>query len=121
MRASSDLGLLVPEIHLFHSRKKCVRYLGEHSDGEPLGLGDTDGQMFYQDGVVVVLIEHDGRSETEQSLLVHEAYHAAVAHMTWLGEDAPGEEVMAYLIQTISHALFVAHSRWKRKHNLLES
>lgn len=114
MRASSRLGLMVPEIHLFHSRKRCTRYLRRRfGDCE---MYDTPGQMWYQDGVAVVLMTHSGRPTTEQSLLVHEAYHVAVAHMEFLGEDDAGEETMAYLLQTISDALFGAHERWRRRH-----
>lgn len=104
---------MAPDVHLFHSRNKCEKYLKGHFAGE-CELFDTEGQMVYGDGVAVVLMEHRGRPETELSLLVHEAYHAAVAHMDFLGEDDAGEETMAYLIQTIANGLFKAHERWKR-------
>ncbi len=118
MRASSDLGLMMPEVHLFHSRKKFVRYLKKIGcDEEPL---DAEGQMTYVDGTAVVLMSHKGKPESEMSLLVHEAYHAAVAHMDMLGEDSPGEEVMAYLVQSIAHALFIAHGEWKTRKGLVQ-
>lgn len=114
MRANSAVGLMQPEVHLFHSRKKCKRYLKKHFAGK-CKIYDTEGQMVYGDGVAVILMEHVGKPETELSLLVHEAYHAAVAHMEWLGEDEAGEETMAYLIQTIANGLFIAHMEWKSK------
>lgn len=114
MKASSDLCLTAPEIHLFHSRKRLVRFL--HKRGYHAELFDASGQMLYLDGVAVILMEHVGRPETEDSLLVHEAYHAAVAHMGWLGEDEAGEETMAYPVQTISNALLIAHHRWRESH-----
>ena len=117
MRASSDLGLMMPEIHLFHSRRKFKRYIRKLD--RDLKALDTEGQMAYCDGTAVILMAHSGRAESELSLLVHEAYHAAVAHMEYLGEDSPGEEVMAYLVQSIAHALFVAHGKWKRRKKLL--
>lgn len=113
MKANSDIGLLLPDVHLFHSRKKCKRFLKRH--GIKTKLYDTEGQMIYQDGVAVVLMEHLGRPSTEQALLVHEAYHVAVAHMGWLGEDDYGEESMAYLLQTVTAGLFDAHEAWKAK------
>lgn len=119
MRANSDLGLMMPEVRLFHSRKKFVRYYKKQY-GEKPELFDTEGQMTYRDGEALVLMTYVGREESELGLLVHEAYHAAVAHMALLGEDEAGEETMAYLIQSISHGLFVAHRKWKRRKGLVE-
>lgn len=119
MKANSDIGMMVPDVHLFHDKGKCKKFL-EGKMHVKAKFYDTDGQMFYDNGSAVVLMEHKGRPETELSLLVHEAYHAAVAHMEWLGEDEAGEETMAYLIQSISHGLFVAHRKWKRRKGLLE-
>lgn len=118
MKANSRIGMLVPEVYLFHSRRKCRRFLKRHFAGK-CKLFDTDGQMLYNSGVAVILMEHRGRPETELSLLVHEGYHAAVAHMEWLGEGEAGEETMAYLIQTITNGLFVAHGRWKLAKGLI--
>lgn len=119
MRANSDLGLMMPEVRLFHSRKKFKKYYKKRY-GEKPKLLDTEGQMTYRDGEALVLMTYVGREESELGLLVHEAYHAAVAHMTLLGEDEAGEETMAYLIQSISHGLFVAHRKWKRRKGLVE-
>lgn len=114
MRANGDIGLLLPEVHLFHSRKKCARFLRRNK--LKVELFGTEGQMIYRGGVAVVLMEHEGRRSTELALLVHEAYHAAEAHMEWLGEDSYGEESMAYLLQTITAGLFDAHLRWRKRH-----
>lgn len=118
MRASSDIGLLSPQVYLFHSRRRCKRFLKRHFAGK-CKLFDAEGQMVYDSGVAVILMEHRWRPENELSLLVHEAYHAAVAHMEWLGEDEAGEETMAYLMQTITNGLFVAHDKWKRAKGLI--
>lgn len=115
MKANSDLGLMMPDVHLFHDRSKCERFLAK-IHVKPTMFLDASGQMFYHDGTAVVLMEHVGKPETEMALLVHEAYHATVAHMEWLGEDEAGEETMAYLLQTITSGLFKAHGKWKRKH-----
>ena len=36
------------------------------------------------------------------------------------GEDEAGEETMAYLIQSISHGLFVAHRKWRKRKGLVD-
>ena len=113
MRANSDIGLLIPEVHLFHDRKRCKRFLKKHMS--KVKLYDTEGQMIYGDGVAVVLMEHTGRRSTERALLVHEAYHVACDHTAWLGEDDYGEESMAYLLQTIACGLLEAHDKWLKK------
>lgn len=114
MRANSDLGLMAPHVHLFHSRKKCKRFLEDRMHIKA-NFFECEGQMFYHEGIAVILMEHRGKDSTELALLAHEAYHAAVAHMDWLGEDEAGEETMACLIQTIANGLFVAHDKWKRR------
>lgn len=113
MRANSDIGLLIPEVHLFHDRKKCKKFLKKHM--REVKLYGTEGQMVYDDGVAVVLMEHSGRPSTEMGLLAHEAYHVARAHMAWLMEDDYGEESMAYLIQTIFAGLFEAHEKLRAR------
>ena len=118
MRASSDLGLMMPEIHLFHSRKRFRRFCKRKFGGAE--VYDAEGQMTYCDGIVAVRMTYVGNDTTELTLLVHEAYHAAVHHMEYLGEDSPGEEVMAYLVQSIAHALFIAHGEWKTRKGLVQ-
>ena len=119
MRANSDIGLIVPDVHLFHDRDRCKRFL-EGKMHVKADFLDADGQMFYYSGTAVIMMEHKGKPETELSLLVHEAYHAAIAHMGWLGEDEAGEETMAYLMQTITNGLFKAHRKWKKRKGLVE-
>lgn len=119
MKANSGIGLMVPDVHLFHDKRKCKKFIKNKMGAVPQ-FYDTEGQMFYSDGVVAILMQHKGSTETELSLLVHEAYHAAVAHMEWIGEDKAGEETMAYLIQTIANGLFAAHERLKRKERMVD-
>lgn len=118
MRASSDLGLMMPEIHLFHSRKRFDRFCKRELGVKVKDFG-SEGQMTYGNGVVSVLMIYTGDDTSELTLLVHESYHAAVHHMEYLGEDNAGEEVMAYLIQSIAHALFTAHYKWKRRKGIV--
>ena len=118
MRASSDLGLMMPELHLFHSRKKFDRFC-RRSFGDKVDDYGSEGQMTYCDGVAAVLMTYLGNDTSGLTLLVHESYHAAVHHLAYLGEDDAGEETMAYLVQSISHALFVAHYKWKQEKGLV--
>jgi hypothetical protein len=106
---------MMPELHLFHSRKKFDRFCKSTFGGNVDDFG-SEGQMTYCDGVAAILMTYSGDDTTELTLLVHEAYYAAVHHMDYLGEDNAGEEIMAYLVQSIAHALFVAHGKWKAKH-----
>lgn len=103
----------IPELHLFHSRKKYAKFVERH-DGDCSEMSDAAGQMTYMDGMAAILIDCDEDWHSEAALLVHEAYHAAVAHFIALGETEPGEEVMAYAIQVISGSLFYAHDEWKQ-------
>lgn len=119
MRAKSNLGFMMPELHLFHSRKRFDRFCKKKFGGKVKDFG-SEGQMTYCDGVVAVLMKYVGDDTSELTLLVHESYHAAVHHMEYLGEDKAGEEVMAYLIQSIAHALFIAHYKWKVKKGLVK-
>ena len=114
MKASSGCGMMMPEVHLFHSRRKFDRFCKGRLGGKVEDYG-TQGQMTYCDGVAAVYMGYAGDEMTELTLLVHESYHAAYHHMQYIGEDEPGEEVMAYLIQSIAHALFVAHGKWRKR------
>ena len=119
MRAKSNLGLMMPEIHLFHSDRKFRRFC-QREFGEAPEIFDAEGKMTYCDGVAVVLMTYSGNDTSELTLLVHEAYHVACHHMEYLGEDSAGEETMAYLIQSVAHALFIAHYKWKQKKGLVK-
>lgn len=104
----------MPELHLFHSRRKAIRMLRRLGfDSEPLG---TDAQMWFAEGVAVVLIEACGDRHEEAALLAHEAVHVAEEWLRWLGEEEPADEERAYMVQCIAEPLLRAHGRWKRKH-----
>jgi hypothetical protein len=118
MRVNNDFGLMTPELHLFHDRRKCRKFLKKNG-WKKVKFYSTGAQMFYDNAVATILIEYEGDRMAEYSLLVHECYHAAVSHMEWMGEDDYGEESMAYLIQTISHGVLEAHDAWRRKRRVV--
>ena len=104
----------MPELRLYHSRKKCARALGELNC--VTDFKETDAQMWLVDGVAVVLIEGNADWHAEAALLAHEAVHVADEWLAALGEDSPGAEERAYMVQCIAEPLFRAHEKWKREH-----
>ncbi len=113
MKAMDSAWPFLPEVRLFHERGRCERFLHKHGR-EPRFLG-VGAQTWYFDETAVVLIECDASWHAEAALLVHEAYHAVMAHFSELGEEHPSEEFVAYGVQVVSRALFEAHEKWKRK------
>jgi hypothetical protein len=115
MKVLDESFPFVPEVHLFHDRSKAERYIRKHFDKIPRFLG-TGAQTWSDDGTAVVLMEYEGNWHSEAALLVHEAYHVVSYHFgDYMGEESPSEEFVAYGVQVVSKALFVAHERWKRK------
>lgn len=104
----------LPEVRLYHDQEKAGTYIREHWDVTPVFL-EAGAQTWYSDGAAVVLMSHSGKRVTEDALLTHEAYHVFSLHMDYLGEDDPGEEIMAYGVQTVSKALMRAQRRWRRR------
>lgn len=113
MKAMDEMWPFLPEVRLFHSRRKCDRFVRKRLGEAPTFMG-TGGQTWYGDGVAVVLIEHRGRRGTETALLAHEAYHVVSMHYDeYLGEESPGDEFMAYGVQLVLKALMGAHEKWR--------
>ena len=108
----------MPELRLYHSRKKCLKTL--HALGYDSRLLVTDSQMWLVDGTAIVLMEADADWHAEAALLCHEAVHVADEWLKALGEDSPGDEERAYMVQCVAEPLFRAHEKWKRKRELAE-
>lgn len=116
MRVDCDVNPFVPELWLFHSRKKCVRWCVGRFGSMPDIIDGADAQTIYVDGVAVVLFEVEDEDVWENALLVHESYHIVYNHLRALGEECAGEEITAYMIQCVSGALMEAHSEWRSRH-----
>lgn len=117
MKLDMSLSMCTPELHLFHSRGKCGRYLKRI--GFPTDFLEANAQTWCgrcEDGTyrAVVLMEADSSWHAEAALLAHEAVHVAEAMTRELGID--DEEARAYICQSASYELFAAHEKWKRKH-----
>lgn len=118
MKLNVSLDQCVPELHLFHSRKKCKKYTKGQLGWKwnPLGADAQTWCGWGKDGIyrAVVLLEADSSWHAEAALLAHESVHVAEAVTRELGVD--DEEARAYMCQSVSYELFCAHERWKRKH-----
>lgn len=115
MRVDIGCNPFVPELHLFHSRKKHMRFcdkkFGGHSDMETCAQTDCDGE------VAAVLFDPSYSTDlaSDFAMLAHEAYHVACMRLKYLSEDDYGEETMAYLVQVIAGSLCQAHMTWLEK------
>lgn len=116
----SSTILPMPEMRLFHSRAKCVRFL--KSKGIPTEvneLSDAQTWTFDKDGGSYAVVLYEAGLDTEftydMSLMAHEAVHIATYALGSIGECEPAEEELAYTVQAIVHELVAAHFRWKEK------
>ena len=116
MRVEVRANPFIPELHLFHSRRKCAAFC-ERRFGRYDDLGSA-GQALYSDGVAVVLIDppEDADLASTFALIAHESYHVARMHLEALGEADCGEEIMAYMMQVVSGSLCSAHIDWMASH-----
>lgn len=57
----------------------------------------------------------DYDAAVDASLLAHEAVHVARHYLKSFGEESPGEELLAYVVQDISLYLIERHFKWKKK------
>lgn len=115
MRLDIDNSRFMPELHLFHNRKKCVRFI-KRIGGCSMPIDGKDAQTWFFGGsgksVAVVLFEADADWYSEAALLAHEAVHVALDIARHIGiED---DEVIAYTAQDVADGLFRAHDEWKR-------
>lgn len=105
----------IPETHLFHSRKKFVRWCMRR--GCSPVMRDSDAQTIFFDGVAAVLLESRDEGVWLNALLVHEAYHIVCSNLEAIGDDGgSSEEVTAYMVQYVAGLLMQAHERWLAKH-----
>lgn len=108
----------VPELHLFHSRRKFVRYCKRTFGSFDDDFSWSAGLTVYSEGLAVVLIDppEDADLASVFALIAHESYHVARMHLEELRETECGEETMAYMVQVISGSLCSAHIDWMASH-----
>ena len=121
MRLSRDFAVLpMPELRLYHSRRKCEKFLGGHGvPFDPIETADAQTWTFRDkwQSYAVVLYDTDGERSfcQDMGLLAHEATHAALFALGEIGETEPAEEEMCYVVQAISTWLCEAHFKWKER------
>ena len=57
----------------------------------------------------------DFAAELDTGLLAHEAVHVAQEYFRSIGEEAPSDELQAYVVQHVATYLIGRHFKWKRK------
>lgn len=117
MKCDFDMNRFMPELVLFHSERKCRRYLKSLGVAyEPLERKDAQAWFLAAPGDMraVVLMQADGDWHADAGLLAHEAVHVALDVCKELGLE--GDEAVAYIAGEAAEALFRAHEKWKRKH-----
>lgn len=108
------------ELHLFHRREGALRLARRL--GAPVTLLDrahaqTNGFDDGDDLVCFVLLTAELRDADQlAALMAHEAVHVTQIVLDHFGEDEPGEETRAYLVQSVTHALLEMQRAWSRGH-----
>ena len=108
------------ELHLYHRRDKALRLarrLGASVSFVENSHAQTNGFDSGDDLVCFVLLEADVRDADQLSaLMAHEAVHVSQIVLDHFGEDEPGEETRAYLVQNVTYALLDMQRRWAVGH-----
>ena len=108
------------ELRLYHRRERALRLarrLGAQVTLLDGAHAQTNGFDSGDDLVCFVLLEADVRDADQlAALMAHEAVHVSQIVLDHFGEDEPGEETRAYLVQSVTHALLEMHRRWASGH-----
>lgn len=111
------------ELHLFHRREgalRLARRLGASVTFVENVHAQTNGFDSGDDLVCFVLLEADVRDADQlAALMAHEAVHVSQIVLDHFGEDEPGEETRAYLVQNVTYALLDMYRRWARGHPIV--
>lgn len=112
---------ILPElrIRLTHSLKKYRKVVIKH-DPEYEAAGErADAETTFIDGEGAIIVymtpNIDHTAAQDAALLAHEAVHAALFYFAMIGEEEPGEEEIAYMVENITQYLVSEHFRWKKR------
>ena len=110
----------MPELRLYHSPKKCAKFLERHGmPFEPIEGVDAQTWTFRGDGTAYAVVLYGARGDypywAEMGLLSHEATHIALYALSEIGEEEPAEEETCYVVQAVATWLCKAHFKWKEK------
>lgn len=108
------------ELHLYHRRERALRLarrLGTSVTFVENAHAQTNGFDSGVDLVCFVLLEADVRDADQlAALMAHEAVHVSEIVLDHFGEEEPGEETRAYLVQNVTYALLDMQRRWAVGH-----
>ena len=108
------------ELHLYHRRERALRLarrLGASVTFVESAHAQTNGFDSGDNLVCFVLLEAEVRDADQlAALMAHEAVHVSQIILDHFGEDEPGEETRAYLVQNITYALLDMQRRWASGH-----
>jgi len=111
--------LPVPEIHLYHDDGVTREFLESKGfvdvefhpgGGETFFLEDDEGNYYI---VVVLRSKPDAPVIGDLALLAHECWHVTRAILDFIGEDEPGEETEAYILQSVYEQMCYVHLQWR--------
>lgn len=108
------------ELHLFHRRERALR-LARRLGASVTFIDDAHAQTNGFDSgeglVCFVLLEAEVRDADQlAALMAHEAVHVSQIVLDHFGEDEPGEETRAYLVQSVTYELLDMQRRWASGH-----
>ena len=108
------------ELHLYHRRERVLRLarrLGASVTFAESAYAQTNGFGSGYDLICFVLLEAEVRDADQlAALMAHEAVHVSQIILDHFGEDEPGEETRAYLVQNVTYALLDMQRRWESGH-----
>lgn len=108
------------ELRLYHRREGALRLARRLGTSVTLLDGahaQTNGFDSGDDLVCFVLLESEVRDGDQlAALMAHEAVHVSQIVLDHFGEDEPGEETRAYLVQSVTYELLDMQRRWASGH-----
>lgn len=98
------------EVHLFHSLKKYRRFMRRHGvDSTPRYPDECDAftsVITRKGGFIAIVVDYfEGSTSQRHALYAHEATHVVQRFLSFIGEDSPGDEEEAYLVQGVTLTL----------------
>lgn len=105
------------EIKLFHSLDEYAQALKRHNEVADIRNCDAHTTPVRASGCrtvhyVGITGNRTLSQERQLACLVHEAVHICQSYFDEIGEDKPGHEEQAYVIQSICECLFEQHLQW---------
>lgn len=121
-------GGILPEmeIALTHSKKKARKAIRkamgreqvdafEESSGDACTTFITDAETGDRRYLIWMTNTLEFSAAQDAALLCHEAVHVVSDYLQSIGEDEPGDELVAYAVQFVAQNLIELHFDWKKR------